>query len=147
LLKRRLMKLPKLMVASSVILFALCAPALAGTPPPQAAPPPATATPSPQVARSVALAIEVKDGASVLHYALPLETERCGSIDDTRSAGVRDLVDICLTEVANGIGIRVNWRSVRGAAVYEVKSSAVATSGKPFTIGRDDGPHLTVTWR
>jgi hypothetical protein len=140
------MNVRKLVVTSSVILFALCAPALAGTPPPGAVPPTAGASAA-RVAHSIALVLEVKDPAATFHYVLPLETEQCGSVEDTRAAGMRDVIQICLTEVAAGIGVRVQWRSDRGTATYEVKASSVTTAGKPFTIGRDGGSHLTVSWK
>jgi len=127
----------KPVASSSLLVFVLCAPALADTP--KVVPPPTTTIQQP-----LQLTLTVKVAADTRVHELAIFDNGCRRVEEKTSA-YEDEIQICARPAPQGVFLDVDWRTRNGATEYRTSSgTVVARKGGKFEVGRVGGARFAL---
>jgi hypothetical protein len=133
----------KLLLSSSLVVAALCAPALADPAKPYAPPSGSPPAASP-VQQPLQLKLTVRVGSDARVHELAVFDSGCNQVED-KTAAYEDEIRICAHPAVQGVFVDVNWKTRNGPNEYRTTSGAiVARRGGQFEVGRAGGTRFTL---
>jgi hypothetical protein len=117
----------KTLTMSSVLVFMLCAPALADPPP-----------------RPMRLAFQIKTAAGTRVHELAIAGRDCAHVVDKDTDHDDEIKACAIEDSADGVRLDLEWMTRTGPAEYKSKSSIVVARGGTLELGRSGGTRLAL---